>query len=175
VLFASAAYDSFVTLGRGEQEAYLRDFWNRHDPTPQGQQNAVEQKFYQRVAIANQQFGGYRRGMETDRGRVFIRYGPPDEVTLNLNPQDEELLGYVLPQEIEDPGLSLDEKLRQTRPRSRYDDRAYEIWEYQIRGDPLIPEYVHPGMQTGLKFIFVDELGYGDFSLVYTSIAGGLQ
>lgn len=175
VLLASADYDSFVTLGRGEQEAFLRDFWNRHDPTPPGQQNLIEQKFYERVAIANRQFGGYRPGMETDRGRVFIRYGPPDEVIFNLNPQDEDLLGNVLPQEIDDPGLSLDEKLRQTRPRMRYDNRAYEIWEYQIRGDPLIPEYVHPGMQTGLKFIFVDELGFGDYSLIYTSIAGGLQ
>lgn len=175
VLLASADYDSFVTLGRGEQEAYLRDFWNRHDPTPAGQQNVVEQKFYERVAVANEQFSGYRAGMESDRGRVFIRYGPPDEVTQNLNPQDEDLLGNVLPQEIDDPGLSPEEKLRQTRPRNRYDDRAYEIWEYQIRGDPLIPEYVHPGMETGLKFIFVDELGFGDYSLVYTSIAGGLQ
>ena len=175
VLLTSADYDSFVALGRGEQEAFLRDFWNRHDPTPQGQQNQIELKFYERVAVANRQFGGYRPGMDTDRGRVFIRYGPPDEVTVNLNPQDEDLLGNVLPQEIEDPGLSLDEKLRQTRPRTRYDNRAYEIWEYQIRGDPLIPEYVHPGMQTGLKFIFVDELGFGDYSLIYTSISGGLQ
>jgi GWxTD domain-containing protein len=175
VLLASAAYDSFVTLGRGEQEAFLRDFWNRQAPTPSGQANPVEQKFYERLAEANRRFTGYRLGMETDRGRVFIRYGPPDEVTLNLNPQDEELLLYVLPQEIDDPGITLEEKLRRTRHRGRYDNRAYEIWEYQVRGDPLIPEYVHPGMETGLKFIFVDELGYGDYSLVYTSIAGGLQ
>jgi GWxTD domain-containing protein len=175
VLLSSAIYDSFVTLGRGEQEAFLRDFWNRHDPTAPGQPNLLEQRFHERLAIANARYTRYRPGMETDRGRVFIRYGEPDEITVNVNPQDEELIGHILPREIDDPGTSLEERLRRTRTRDRYDNRAYEIWDYQVRGDPLIPEYVHPGMETGLKFIFVDELGFGDYSLVYTSIVGGLQ
>ncbi|MCA9728451.1 MAG: GWxTD domain-containing protein, partial [Candidatus Eisenbacteria bacterium] len=112
VLLTSAAYDSFAGLERGGQEAYLREFWNRHDPTPPGQPNALEQEFYARVAAANANFTRYRPGMTSDRGRVFIRYGPPDEITANLNPQDEELLRFILPQVIDDddPSMSLEQR-----------------------------------------------------------------
>lgn len=175
VLFRSDVYDSFATLGRGDQEAFLRQFWSQRSPTAPGQSNELEQRFFERVLFANKEFKSYRPGMETDQGRVFIRYGSPDEVTFNLNPQDLEVLSVILPKEIDEFGLSDDEKLRRTRTRSPVDNRAYEIWEYHVRGDPLLPEYAPPGMETGLKFIFVDELGYGDYSLIYTSIAGGLQ
>lgn len=175
VLLPWREYDQFERLGRGEKEAYLRDFWNRHDPTPPGQQNPLEEEFLRRVAYCNRTFRGYRPGVLTDRGRVFIRYGPPDEISENLNPQDEELLWSRLPQEISEAGDGTQSSLRESRSRTPFDDRAYIIWDYTIRGDPLIPEYVRPGMQTGLKFIFVDELGFGDYTLAYTNLAGGLQ
>ena len=42
-------------------------------------------------------------------------------------------------------------------------------------GDPLFAEYAPPGQRFGLKFIFVDEFGVGDYTLVYTNLLGGMQ
>ena len=64
---------------------------------------------------------------------------------------------------------------RPAKRRTRLDNRAYEVWEYTKRGDPLLPEYISPGLRFGLKFIFVDELGTGDYMLVYTNAPSILQ
>ena len=105
-----------------------------------------------------------------------MRYGPPDEVRFELNPQDTEILSFQLPAEMaadgEDNPSARD---RLSKRRSPEDNRPYEIWEYTRRGDPLLPQYVNPGNKIGLKFIFVDELGDGDFVLVYTNVPGSLQ
>ncbi len=63
---------------------FLREFWRRRDPTPGTPENSAQVGFYRRIAEANRQFreGGTASvpGWRTDRGRVFIRYGDPDEV-----------------------------------------------------------------------------------------------
>lgn len=174
LLLSAEEYDSLLTLDRGGQEDFLRRFWNRRSPTSPGDTNALEAEFFRRVAYADKEFGTkLREGFRTDRGRVFVRLGPPDEISFNLNPQDRETLAYVLPEEIDDPSEDLEARLRQTRRRSVRDNSAYEVWEYTLQGDPLIPEYT--GMQKGLKFVFVDELGYGEYTLVYTNVPGSLR
>ena len=66
------------------KQRFLREFWRRRDPTPGTAANEAEDGFYRRIAEANQRFreGGAARipGWRTDRGRVFIRYGDPDDV-----------------------------------------------------------------------------------------------
>jgi GWxTD domain-containing protein len=79
----------------GEQGAYtgltlegkrrwLRLFWEKRDPTPGTPRNEAQEDFYRRIADANRRFreGGAAQipGWRTDRGRIFIKYGPPDEV-----------------------------------------------------------------------------------------------
>ncbi|HYT82070.1 MAG TPA: GWxTD domain-containing protein [Gemmatimonadales bacterium] len=69
---------------------YLRRFWTRRDPTPGTPENELADEFYARVADANRRFreGGAFRipGWRTDRGRIFIKYGPPDEVLSRPRP-----------------------------------------------------------------------------------------
>ena len=174
LLLSSAEYDSLLTLDRGGQEDLLRRFWNRRSPTSPGETNQLEAEFLRRIVHANLEFGTkFRAGFETDRGRVFVRLGAPDEISFNLNPQDRETLAYILPEEIGDPSEDLEARLRQTKRRSVRDNRAYEVWDYTLQGDPLIQEYT--GMQKGLKFVFVDELGYGEYTLVYTNVPGSLR
>ena len=175
VLLDSNEYDEFEVLDRGGRESFLREFWNLHHPTPPGRPNPLEEKFLRRVAKANANYTMLRPGIETDRGRVLVRYGPADEVVMNLNPQDRELLYFILPGEIEDFATDPEASLRQTKRRTPLDNRAYEIWEYDIRGDPLIPDYGQGSTDSGLKFIFVDELGFGEYELVYTTLAGGMR
>jgi len=57
------------------------DFWQKRDPTPSTELNEVREEFFRRVQYSNQNFGSpTRRGWETDRGRVYITYGQPDEI-----------------------------------------------------------------------------------------------
>jgi len=66
------------------KRTFLRQFWQKRDPTPGTARNEFEELFYKTVATANARFreGGAAAvpGWRTDRGRVFIRYGEPDEV-----------------------------------------------------------------------------------------------
>jgi len=63
---------------------FLTQFWTSRDPTPGAQQNEYRERFYAAVAYANQAFkeGGRRPvpGWRTDRGRIYAKYGPYDEI-----------------------------------------------------------------------------------------------
>ena len=63
---------------------FLTQFWTSRDPTPGAQQNEYRERFYAAVAYANQAFkeGGRRTvpGWRTDRGRIYAKYGPYDEI-----------------------------------------------------------------------------------------------
>jgi GWxTD domain-containing protein len=62
---------------------FLTEFWRTRDPTPGTPVNETRQRFYQAVAFADQTFRERGRGTvpgwKTDRGRVFVRNGTPDE------------------------------------------------------------------------------------------------
>lgn len=66
------------------KRTFLRQFWKRRDPTPGTAANEAEAQFYRTVAEANREFreggAGEVPGWRTDRGRVYIRNGPPVEV-----------------------------------------------------------------------------------------------
>jgi len=63
---------------------YLRQFWAHRDPTPGTPGNEAQDEFYRMIDKANDEFreggAGDIPGWRTDRGRIFIRYGPPDEM-----------------------------------------------------------------------------------------------
>ncbi len=56
-------------------------FWARRDPTPDTPRNEAMIDFFQRVRYATTHFAGqFGAGWRTDQGRVYIRYGPPDQI-----------------------------------------------------------------------------------------------
>jgi GWxTD domain-containing protein len=63
---------------------FLREFWRQHDPTPGTPENELQAGFYQRIGEANRRFreGGAAQisGWRTDRGRILILHGEPDEI-----------------------------------------------------------------------------------------------
>lgn len=59
---------------------FLRDFWARMDQTPGTPENEFKQDYLTRVAEANAVFKGLREGWKTDRGRILLQYGRPDEI-----------------------------------------------------------------------------------------------
>ena len=66
------------------KQRFLREFWRRRDPTPATPENETEAAFYDRIEQADRRFreggGADVPGWRTDRGRVLIRYGEPDDV-----------------------------------------------------------------------------------------------
>jgi GWxTD domain-containing protein len=62
-----------------EREQFIEQFWLRRDPTPDTVENEFKEEHYRRIAYANEQFASGIPGWKTDRGRIYITYGPPDE------------------------------------------------------------------------------------------------
>ncbi len=77
-----AELDSLKERGLGSKERLKRwrDFWTRRDPTPGTEENEAMEEFYERVEYANEHFGGIKEGWRSDRGRIYITYGQPDEI-----------------------------------------------------------------------------------------------
>ncbi len=76
-----AVYASLTVEGK---RRFLRDFWRKRDPTPETPANERMAAFYKRIGDANTRYreGGAASipGWRTDRGRIFILYGAPDEM-----------------------------------------------------------------------------------------------
>lgn len=62
-----------------EREQFIEQFWLRRDPTPDTQENEYKEEHYRRIAYANEHYASGIPGWKTDRGRIYITFGPPDE------------------------------------------------------------------------------------------------
>src|SRR5450432_3623227 len=63
-----------------EREQFIEQFWLRRDPTPGTVANEFKEEHYRRIAYANSNFASRDiPGWKTDRGHIYITYGPPDE------------------------------------------------------------------------------------------------
>jgi GWxTD domain-containing protein len=63
-----------------EREAFIDQFWARRDPDPRSHDNSFKEEHYRRIAYANQNYASGIPGWRTDRGRIYIMYGKPDEL-----------------------------------------------------------------------------------------------
>src|SRR4051812_36813271 len=62
-----------------EREQFIEQFWLRRDPTPDSAENEFKEEHYRRIAYANERYASGIPGWKTDRGRIYITFGPPDE------------------------------------------------------------------------------------------------
>jgi len=121
---------SFKRLSTDEErENFIENFWLRRDPTPDTAENEFKEEHYRRIAYSNERFASGIPGWKTDRGRIYITYGPPDE-------REEHPSGGSYERPFEEGGGTT----------STY---PFEIWRYRwIEGvgtDVLI-EFVDPSM-----------------------------
>jgi len=63
-----------------ERDQFIEAFWQRRDPTPDTIENEFKEEHYRRMAYANEHFAAGIPGWKTDRGRIYIMYGPADEI-----------------------------------------------------------------------------------------------
>jgi len=112
-----------------EREAFIENFWLRRDPTPDTVENEFKEEHYRRIAYANDHFASGIPGWKTDRGRIYISFGPPDE-------RDEHPTGGTYERPPEEGGGETT-----TFP--------FEDWRYRYIdgiGNDVIVEFVDPTM-----------------------------
>ena len=76
--------EAFLSLQTDpEREQFVSQFWARRNPTPGSSENPFRKEHYRRIAYANLHFptATGEAGWRTDRGRIYITFGPPDEIT----------------------------------------------------------------------------------------------
>src|SRR6185436_11480942 len=112
-----------------ERQSFIESFWLRRDPTPDSAENEFKEEHYRRIAYANERFASGIPGWKTDRGRIYITFGPPAEIESHPS-------GGSYQRPIEEGGGTT----------STY---PFEIWRYRwiegIGNDVMI-EFVDPTM-----------------------------
>ncbi len=66
-----------------EKNRFIEQFWRDRDPDPNTSINEYREEHYRRIAYANEKFGAGKPGWKTDRGMIYIKFGPPDRRQTN--------------------------------------------------------------------------------------------
>ena len=118
-----------------ERQEFIEQFWLRRDPTPDTEENEYREEHYRRIAYANEQFASGWPGWKTDRGMIYIKYGPPDE-------REEHPTGGTYDRPIEEGGGTTTV-------------HAFEKWRYR---------YIE-GVGTDVNIEFVDPTMTGEYHM----------
>lgn len=72
---------AFLHLATNEErEQFIEQFWQRRNPDPDSVDNTFKEEHYRRIAYTNEHFSSGIPGWKTDRGRIYIMWGPADEI-----------------------------------------------------------------------------------------------
>src|SRR3982751_1171680 len=118
-----------------ERERFIEEFWRRRDPDPDTDENEYREEYYERIAYANEHYASGIPGWKTDRGRIYIVYGKPDEIESHPS-------GGAYQRESYEGGGST----------STY---PFERWFYR---------YLE-GVGSGIEIEFVDPTGSGEYRI----------
>ena len=81
LILTQSERDAWKKLGTDEErEKFIEDFWHSRDPDPDTKENEFKEQFFERIAYANEHFSSGKPGRMTDRGRIYIKFGKPDEI-----------------------------------------------------------------------------------------------
>lgn len=175
LLLDPEALERYRALEPGAREAFSESLWADADgfSLPGSWSGPARALFAERVEAADRRYtASLLRGSQTDRGRVYVRFGEPDEVKKELLPLEEDQIANFMESEVGDAGRLDGESVLKQNP---LDASSYEVWYYVHRGEPLIPDAEPPGRGQSLTFIFADRLGNGQYRLIYTNLYGGLR
>jgi len=119
---------AFLQLDTNEErEQFIEQFWLRRSSNPDLPDNDFKEEHYRRIAYANEHFASGIPGWKADRGRMYIMWGPADEV-------ESHPTGGTYDRPMEEGGGST----------STY---AFETWRYRYMegiGENVIWEFVDP-------------------------------
>ncbi len=78
-----------------EKQAFFKRFWQTRDPDPSTEHNELMEEYYRRINFANANFSATGvGGWITDRGRIYIKFGEPDEI--ERHPFEAETYPYQI-------------------------------------------------------------------------------
>jgi GWxTD domain-containing protein len=185
LLLPDREFEQFQYWSIGEQESYLNSYWNKLDPTPHTTVNETYSEFMHRMYYTDLNFKGFTRGALSDRGLIYIRFGPPDEIEQQSVPFNRGDVSEAMDR-LEDKYKVITHSTssgNMAAPMARivmegksspfvgdgFDTGGYELWIYHLKGDPLFERDRLMTVYAGLRFLFVDREGVGEFKLVGTS------
>jgi len=120
--------NAFLQLDTNEErEQFIEAFWLRRSSNPDLPDNDFKEEHYRRIAYANEHYASGIPGWKTDRGRMYIMWGPPDEI-------DAHPTGGTYDRPMEEGGGST----------STY---PWETWRWRYLegiGENIILEFVDP-------------------------------
>ena len=120
--------NAFLQLQTNEErEQFIEQFWLRRSSNPDLPDNDFKEEHYRRIAYANEHYASGIPGWKTDRGRMYIMWGPPDEI-------DSHPTGGTYDRPMEEGGGST----------STY---PWETWRWRYLegiGENIILEFVDP-------------------------------
>ena len=135
-IITEAERRAFLELGTAEEREQFREiFWHDRNPDPESMVNPVRDEHYRRLAYADEHFASGISGRKTDRGRIYIIWGPPDEI-------DSHPTGGKYDRPAEQGGGST----------STY---PWELWRYRHL----------EGIGENIEIEFVDTTGSGEYRL----------
>lgn len=118
-----------------EREKFITHFWNLRDPDPDTEENEYRDQYYERIAYANEHYTSGKPGWKSDRGRIYIKFGKPDEIESHPSGGRYQRMSY-------EGGGSI----------SAY---PFEKWFYRHL----------PGVGSGIEIEFVDPTGSGEYRI----------
>jgi len=118
-----------------EREQFIEQFWLRRSSNPDMPDNDFKEEHYRRIAYTNEHYASGIPGWKTDRGRIYIIWGAPDEI-------ESHPTGGTYDRPMEEGGGSTT-----TYP--------WERWRYR---------YLE-GIQENVELEFVDPSGSGEYHL----------
>lgn len=96
-IITAAERSVFLSLpNEAERGKFIQNFWDKKDPNRETPENEFKIAYYKRIALANKFFGtGGIAGWKTDRGKIFILLGPPQEIQRDFNASSDILSSNV--------------------------------------------------------------------------------
>jgi GWxTD domain-containing protein len=150
--------------------------------------NEAYDKFIERLTYVNARFVDYQLGVFTDRGLIYLKYGPPDDKIVDVLPANRESAsdafevvrdrfhtvnfsvsggraGYSTPSR----DIIVDPRRVSAVGEGGNVAYPYELWIYLGSGDPIRERDQNMESDQGLRFIFVDREGWGRYKLESSS------
>lgn len=118
-----------------ERENFIERFWAIRDLDPDTQENEYKDEYYERMTYANEHFSSGKAGWLTDRGRIYLKWGKPDDIESHPAGGSYQRMYY------EGTGSTT------TFP--------FERWFYRHL----------PGVASGVEIEFVDPSGSGEYRI----------
>src|SRR5215472_12720027 len=130
--------EAFLDLSTNEERAQFREsFWDRRNPDPESPFNAIKEEHYRRLAYADEHFSSGIPGRKTDRGHIYIIWGPPDEI-------DSHPTGGTYQRTLDQGG-------------GESTAHPWEVWRYRHL----------EGVGENIEIEFVDPTGSGEYHIAY--------